>query len=57
MVTSAPFVVVCPARLMLALKKSTGGSEDMFVFRGIVGRLVSKTPGRTVPGPERIKYD
>jgi hypothetical protein len=57
MVASAPLAVVSPVRLMLALKKHTGGSEDMFVLRGFIGRLVSKTPGRTAPGPERVNYD
>jgi len=57
MVASTPLAVICPVWLMLALKEHTGGSEDFFVFRGFVGRLVSKTPGRTTPGPNRIKYD
>ena len=57
MVASAPLAVICPVRLMLALREHTGGSEDLFVSRGFVGRLVSKTPGRTAPGTERIKYD
>ena len=55
MVASAPLAAICPVRLMLALKEQTGGSEDSFVFRGFVGRLVSKTPERTAPGPKRIK--
>ncbi len=42
---------------MLDLKEHTGGSEDMFVFRGFIGRLVSKSPGKTAPGSERIKCD
>jgi hypothetical protein len=57
MVTSAPLAVICPVRSILALKEHTGGSEDLFVFRGFVGRLVPKTPGHTAPAPERIKYD
>jgi hypothetical protein len=57
MVASAPLATICPVRMMLALKEHTGGSEDSFVFRGFIGRLVSKTPGRTAPGPEKIKYD
>ena len=57
MVASTPLAVICPVRLMLALREHTGGSEDLFVFRGFVGRLVAKTPGRTAPGPGRIKYD
>ena len=44
-------------RLILVLREHTGESEDLFVFRGFVGRPVSKTPGRTAPGTERIKYD
>jgi len=57
MVTSASLAVICPVRLRLALMEHTGGSEEMFVFRGFIGRLVSKTPGRIAPEPERIEYD
>ncbi len=57
MVASAPLAVICPVRLMLDLKEHTGGSEDTFVFRGFINRLVSKSPRKTAPGPERIKYD
>ena len=44
MVASVPLVVTCPVLLMLTLKEHTNGSEDMFVFHGFIGRLVSKTP-------------
>jgi len=53
---SAPLAGVCPARMLLDLREHTGGSGDMFVFRGFVDRLVSKPPGKTAPGPSRKKY-
>ena len=46
MVVSAPLGVIRPVRPMLAFREHAGGSEDLFVFRGFVGLLVSKTPGR-----------
>ncbi len=56
MVASAPLAVICPVRLMMALKEHTDGSEDLFVLRGFIGRRVSKTPGRTASRPDRITY-
>ncbi len=35
----------------------TGGAEDLHVFRGFNGCLVAKSPGMTVPGPDKISYD
>jgi len=56
LVASFPLAVVCPVRLLLKLRRFTGGSEDLHVFRGVNGRLVAKSPKKTVPGPERITY-
>jgi len=39
------------------LKIFTGGSEDLFIFRGFNGRVVLKRPGSTAPGPDKITYD
>jgi hypothetical protein len=55
-VASAPLAVIYPVRWMLNLKEHTGGSEDMFAFRGFIGRMVAKSLGKTTPGPGRIKY-
>ncbi len=57
MVASCPDALVCLMRLLLQLRAFTGGSEDMHVFRGFNGRLVSKSPGKTTPGPDKISYD
>ena len=57
LVASCPDAVVCPMRLLRQLRAFTGGSEDLFVFRGFNGRVVAKNPGSTAPGPEKISYD
>jgi hypothetical protein len=57
LVAAFPLAVVCPLRLVLGLREFTGGSEDLFIFRGFNGRLVAKSPSKTAPGPERITYD
>ena len=48
---------MCPVRLLLKLRRFTGGSADLHVFRGFNGRLVAKSSQKTVPGQERITYD
>jgi hypothetical protein len=57
LVASCPGAVVCPMSLLRQLRVYTGGSEDLFVFRGFNGRLVAKNPGSTTPGPDKIPYD
>ncbi len=42
LVSANPSATVCPVRLFRELRALTGGSEDMFVFRGFTGRLVAK---------------
>ncbi len=44
-------------RLLHQLRASTGGVEDLHVFREFNGRIVAKNPGRTAPGPDKISYD
>jgi hypothetical protein len=44
-------------RLLLQSRAFTGGSEDLYVFRGFNERLVAKSPGKTAPGPDKISYD
>jgi hypothetical protein len=43
--------------MLRELRIFTGGSEDLFIFRGFNGRLVAKRPGSTAPGPDKITYD
>jgi len=57
LVASNPSATVCPLRLLRELRIFTGGSKDLFIFRGFNGRLVSKRPGSTAPGPDKITYD
>ena len=57
LVASCPLAVVCPMRLLRQLSGYIGGGEDLHVFRGFNGRLVAKSPGLTVPGPDKISYD
>jgi integrase len=57
LVTALPHAAVCPVRMLQRLRAYTGGAEGLYVFRGFNGRLVSKSPGSTVPGPTKISYD
>ena len=57
MVSSSPLTTVFPLRLLMGLRGFTGGSEDLFIFRGFNGRLVARSPASTAPGPSRIGYD
>ena len=57
LVASSPLSTVFPVRLLRELEIYTGGSEDLFIFRGFNGRLVAKSPRMTAPGPKKITYD
>jgi integrase len=57
LVTPLTNVAVCPARVLQRLRVYIGGVEGLYVFRGFNGRLVSKSPGSTAPGPTKITYD
>ena len=57
LVAASPSAIVCPLRLLRELSIFTGGSQDLFIFRGFNGRMVSKRPGSTAPGAEKITYD
>jgi integrase len=57
LVAANPSATVCPLRMLRELRIFTGGSEDLFIFRGFNGRLVAKRPGSTAPGPDKITYD
>jgi integrase len=57
LVSANPSATVCPVRLLRELSAYTGGSDDLFVFRGFNGRLVAKRPRSTAPGGARITYD
>ena len=48
---------VCPVRLLQRLQIYTGGAEELYVFHGFNGKLVSKNPGSTAPGFTKITYD
>ena len=48
---------VCPVRLLRELQKLVDSDQDIFVFRGFNSRLVAKSPGKTQPYVEQIKYD
>ncbi len=48
---------VCPVRLLRELQKLFESEQESFVFRGFNGRLVAKSPGKTQPYVELIKYD
>jgi hypothetical protein len=52
-----PSATVYPLRLLRELRILTGGSENLFIFRGFNGRLVPKRPGSTAPGTNKITYD
>ena len=54
LVAANPSATVCPLRLLRELRILTGGSEDLFIFRGLDGRLVSKRPGFAALGPDTI---
>jgi hypothetical protein len=56
-VSAIPHAEVCPVRLLRELQKLVESDQDSFVFRGFNGRLVAKSPGKTTPYVERIKYD
>jgi integrase len=57
LVSANPSATVCPVRLLRELYALTGGSEDLFVFRGFNGRLVAKRSRSTAPGAAKITYD
>ena len=44
-------------RLFQRFQIYTGGAEELYVFRGFNGMLVSKSLGNTAPGPTKITYD
>ncbi len=44
-------------RLLRELQKLVESDQESFVFRGFNGRLVAKSPGKTQPYVEQIKYD
>ena len=41
--------VVCPVRLLRDLRRFVSSDPKSFVFRGFNGRLVAKSPGKTMP--------
>ena len=43
--------------MLQRLRVYTGGAKGLYVFRGFNGRLVSKSPGISAPGPTKITYD
>jgi hypothetical protein len=57
LVASSLLAAVCPVRLQQKLEIYTGGSEDIHVFPGFNGRLVTKSPCPIAPGPKKISYD
>jgi hypothetical protein len=56
LVAANPSAAVCLVRLLRDLRIFTGGSEDVFIFRGFNGRLVSKKMRSTAPWPKKITY-
>ncbi len=56
-VSAIPHAEVCPVRLLRELQKLVESEQESFVFRGFNGRLVDKSPAKTTPYVERIKYD
>ena len=56
-VSAIPHAEVCPVRLLRELQKLVESDQESFIFRGFNGRLVAKSPGKTTPYVERIKYD
>ena len=52
-----PSALVCPVRQLHWLRIYAGGAERIYVFRGFNGRMVSKSPNNTAPGPNKIAYD
>jgi hypothetical protein len=57
LVVANPSATVCPVRLLRKSRTCRGGSEDMFIFRGFNGRLVSKRSRSTAPRPANITYE
>ena len=57
LVTALPNASVCLVRMLHRLRVYNGGAEGLYGFRGFDGRLVSKSPGSTAPGPTKIKCD
>jgi hypothetical protein len=55
-IVSANNDLVCPLKLLLALKSVANPDVEDFVFRGFNGRLVAKNPGKTTPMLLAIKY-
>jgi hypothetical protein len=55
-IVSASNELVCPLKLLLALKSVANPDVEDFVFRGFNGRLVAKNPGKTTPMVLAIKY-
>jgi len=50
-------LVLCPVRLLKRSRICTDGAEGLYVFRGFNGKLASKIPGNTAPGPAKITND
>ena len=55
--TALPNVSICQVRMLQRLRVYTGGAEGLYVLRGFNGRLVSKSPDNTAPGPTKITCD
>ena len=46
-----------PCEITTELENYTGGSGELHVFRGFIGKLAAKSPRNTAPGPKKITYD
>ena len=57
LVAASPASTQCPVRMLRELESFTGGAESLPVFRGFNGRLATKSPCLTAPGPIKIAYD
>jgi hypothetical protein len=55
-IVSATKEVVCPLKLLLALRSVSNPEGNNFVFLGFNGRLVAKNPGKTTSMKLAIKY-
>jgi len=56
-VSAIPQEEVCPVRLLRKLEKLVESGSGSVVVRGLNGRLVAESPGKTQSYVERIKYD
>ena len=50
LVAALSHAAICPVRMLQRLRAYTGGAEELYVFRGFIGRLVAKSPGSTARG-------